>query len=76
MRNTEEIIGEWLREQREKTGRSLQQVAERYGVSRSTISCWENAKRSISAKDLVEYSRTLDADLDELADHLRGGVRV
>ncbi len=76
MKNTEEIIGEWLRDKREKTGRSLQQVAERYGVSRSTISCWENAKRSISAKDLVEYSRMLDADLNELATTLRISMRA
>ena len=76
MKNTEEIIGDWLKEKREKTGRSLQQVAERYGVSRSTISCWENAKRSISAKDLVEYSRILDADLNELVSQVRPELRL
>jgi transcriptional regulator with XRE-family HTH domain len=45
---------------------TMQQAAEKYNVSKSTISTWEKGTRSISAVDLVNYSNVLHADLNEL----------
>ena len=45
---------------------TMQQAAEKYNVSKSTISTWEKGTRSISAVDLVYYSNVLHADLNEL----------
>lgn len=45
---------------------TMQQAAEKYNVSKSTICTWEKGTRSISAVDLVNYSNVLHADLNEL----------
>lgn len=73
MENTEKIIGEWLEEKRIEKGLTLQTVADSLGFSKSTIHCWEQAKRSISAKDFMDYCHYLGADPQECVERVRKG---
>ncbi len=58
-------LGSWLKEKRNDRGMTLQEVADRLGVTRSAVHLWENGKRSMYASTLMDYCNVLGADLDE-----------
>ena len=71
MTNVDMIIGDWLTKLRKSRKYSQRQAAYKYGVSKSTIHCWETGKRALSAYDLIGYSDMLGGDLAELAEVIR-----
>ncbi len=58
-------IGSWLKQKRNDKGMTLQEVADRMGVTRTAVHCWETGKRSMYASTLMDYCNVLGADLDE-----------
>lgn len=48
-----------LRELREATGKSQQQVADELGVSKATYSSWETGARELKASRIIELARCL-----------------
>lgn len=60
--NYNSAIGEWLMQQRVKQGLSLQDIADRMGLSKSTIYYWETGKRTIYADNMFAYCYVLNAD--------------
>lgn len=58
-------LGNALREERKKIGYSIYDVANRIGVSKSTVSYWENGERTMSALYLKMYCDVLNISLDD-----------
>jgi transcriptional regulator with XRE-family HTH domain len=58
-------LGSWLKQKRNDKGMTLQEVADRMGVTRTAVHCWETGKRSMYASTLMDYCNVLGADLDE-----------
>ncbi len=58
-------LGSWLKQKRNDKGMTLQEVADRMGVTRTAVHCWEAGKRSMYASTLMDYCNVLGADLDE-----------
>lgn len=52
-------LGEILRAEREATKLSQQDMADRLGLTKMTISHWENGNRSIKASSLKDYCAVL-----------------
>ncbi|MDO5689302.1 MAG: helix-turn-helix transcriptional regulator [Tissierellia bacterium] len=59
-------IGRKLREARLKSGMTQEQVAERIGVSRQSISNWENEKNYPDIISIIELSDLYEMSLDVL----------
>lgn len=59
-------IGRKLREARLKSGMTQEQVAERIGVSRQSISNWENEKNYPDIISVIELSDLYELSLDVL----------
>lgn len=57
-----EELGERLRMARLKQKRSLQDVADRVGVSKNTVLNWENGKHKIDLVNLSKICRYLEVD--------------
>ena len=66
-------IGEWLVERRTRAGLTLQQVADRFGVSKVAVHYWEVGKNGMSASQLMHFCQIVGADPDDLRRHLFGG---
>lgn len=58
-------LGNWLKEKREEKGYAQQDVADRLGVTRTAVHCWETGKRQLYAKTLMDLCDALGADLNE-----------
>lgn len=58
-------LGKWLEEKRTEKGFSLQQVADKLGVHRSTVHYWEKGKRKMYASALMEYCDVLGVNLED-----------
>lgn len=67
------MISEKLRSYRLEFGLSQEQLAEKIGVSRQTISNWENDRRVPDIYSLVSLSDLYGISLDEL---IKGDVKV
>lgn len=52
-------LGEILRAERESAKLSQQDMADRLGLTKMTISHWENGNRSIKASSLKDYCAVL-----------------
>lgn len=52
-------LGEILRAERESARLSQQDMADRLGLTKMTISHWENGNRSIKASSLKDYCAVL-----------------
>ena len=52
-------LGEILRAEREAAGLSQQDMADRLGLTKMTISHWENGNRSMKASSLKDYCAVL-----------------
>ena len=62
-------IGNKILELRKKKGLSQEELAEKIGVARQTISKWELGETSPDLKQSKELSKILHVSLDELADN-------
>lgn len=63
--NFDKQLGAWLKEKRTEKNLSLQAVADRIGVTRSAVHCWETGKRQLYAQTLLDLCDVLGANLDE-----------
>ena len=62
-------IGKKIMELRKKNGLSQEELAEKIGVARQTISKWELGETSPDLKQAKELSKIFNVSLDELADN-------
>ena len=60
--------GELLRKLRKEKGLTQEQLAERFGVSRRTVSRWETASNMPDLSILVELADFYDVDIREILD--------
>lgn len=61
-------LGARIKELREQTGLSQEQLAGRIGVLRATLSQMENGDRKVTADDLLRLARVFNVSTDELLD--------
>lgn len=66
-------IGSWLADQRKKRGLTMQEVADRLGVTKTAVHYWESGKRSMYARHVLDYCHAIGIDADELVRAIRGG---
>ena len=59
-------LGSILREEREKKGITLQQIADKIGVTKTTVSRWELGTRSMYASSLKDYCKACGIDINEI----------
>lgn len=62
-------IGKKIMDLRKKNGYSQEELAEKVGVTRQTISKWELGETSPDLKQAKELSKIFNVSLDELADN-------
>ena len=62
-------IGKKIMNQRKKNGLSQEELAEKIGVARQTISKWELGETSPDLKQAKELSKIFNISLDELTDN-------
>ena len=62
-------IGKKIMDQRKKNGLSQEELAEKVGVARQTISKWELGETSPDLKQSKELSKIFNISLDELTDN-------
>ena len=62
-------IGKKIMDLRKKNGLSQEELAEKVGVARQTISKWELGETSPDLKQAKELSKIFNVSLDELADN-------
>ena len=62
-------IGKKIMELRKKSGLSQEELAEKVGVARQTISKWELGETSPDLKQSKELSKIFNVSLDELTDN-------
>ncbi|MBX3102056.1 MAG: helix-turn-helix transcriptional regulator, partial [Bacteroidetes bacterium] len=60
------MVGDKIREAREKKGYSQEQLAELLGLSQSTVNKMENGKIRPNPRRVVEIAEALEADPQEL----------
>ena len=60
---TAQSIGETIRYLRTQQGLTIQQLADKSGISMSAISKWENGKRIPSFENFVKIVLALDSDV-------------
>lgn len=66
-------IGSWLADQRKKRGLTMQEVADRLGVTKTAVHYWETGKRSMYARHVLDYCDAIGIDADDLVRAIRGG---
>jgi transcriptional regulator with XRE-family HTH domain len=59
-------VGERIKKRRTELGWTQDQLAQKAGISKSFLSDLENAKRSVSADNLLDIARVLNLSLDYL----------
>lgn len=59
-------VGERIKKRRIELGWTQDQLAQKAGISKSFLSELENAKRSVSANNLLDIARVLNLSLDYL----------
>lgn len=62
------LVGQKLKEQRLKQNETQESVANKLGVSRQTISNWENGKTLPDIDSLIKLSQIYQLSIDELFD--------
>ncbi|MHB8836621.1 MAG: type II toxin-antitoxin system antitoxin SocA domain-containing protein [Candidatus Methylomirabilia bacterium] len=68
MKSSGGALGRRIKDFREQTGLSQEQLAVRVGVLRSTLSQMENGDRKVTAEDLLRLARVFNIATDELLD--------
>lgn len=66
-RTEREALGSRIRAWRQRRHFSQAELAERSGVTQSTLSNYENGKREPAVSVLIHIAEVLDVSLDELA---------
>jgi len=66
-RTERELLGSRIRQWRQRRHLSQSELAERSGVTQSTLSNYENGKREPAVSILIHIAEVLDVSLDELA---------
>lgn len=61
------LVGEAMKEQRNRAGKTMEQVGDAIGVKRATISAWENGKNSPAVDSIAAYCDYLGVDYLDLA---------
>ena len=64
-------LGSSLFSARKKSGLSQEEVAEKLGVSRQTISKWENGTSDPSTSNLIALAKLFDLSAEELLHEVR-----
>jgi transcriptional regulator with XRE-family HTH domain len=59
-------LGDYIKRHRMAAGLTMEQLAERAGVFRSSIHRWETGKRTPGAADLARLARALGVDFEDL----------
>lgn len=59
-------LGEKLKEMRLKKGLTQEQIGKKLGLTKACIGLYENGKRSIYAKTLLDICKICDYDANEL----------
>lgn len=59
-------LGALMREEREKAGKTQQEIAERLGVTKTAVHQWESGKRNIYASNVVDYCAVIGIRVDDL----------
>lgn len=62
----DKLIGEKLKQLRKKSGYTMETVANKYGLTKGTISLYESGKRTISTPMFLELLDLYDADQGEV----------
>lgn len=60
------LLGQWMREKREKAGFTQKEIGEHLGVSKPMVSFYESGRYTISAKSFVRFCKLVGADPDEI----------
>ena len=68
-------LGAWLKQKRTEKGMTLQQVADKLGVNRSTIQRYEKANLQLYASTLIDLCKIYDADLAEFIGEYHAGIQ-
>lgn len=63
-------LGEKLRKMRLEKGLTQEQLGKKLGLTKACIGLYENGKRSIYAKTLIDICKICDYDANELAKEL------
>ena len=71
MRNSYEI-GQFIKRLREKKGMTSEELGKRLGVTKGTISRYENGSRKISMDDIPKFALALDVSPTEILIDLEG----
>lgn len=62
-------IGQWIKEEREKAGLSIRQLADKVGVSNSYLSKIERDLKNPSIDTLVKLGKALNAPIENILAH-------
>ncbi|MCK9485107.1 MAG: helix-turn-helix domain-containing protein [Dehalococcoidia bacterium] len=69
-------LGQRIRTWRQRRGVSQAELAERVGVTQSSLSNYENGKRDVSVYILMEIAGALEVELEDLTGTVRGRLHV
>ena len=61
-----EMIGAWISAKRKESGFTQQYIADRLHTTKATVSRWESGKRTIYAKDFIDYCHAIGMTSDEI----------
>lgn len=62
-------IGNKVREIRKARGLTQQDVADKMGLKKNTISQWESGARSMSLEQTIQFAKVVGVTLDYFSDH-------
>lgn len=60
------LLGQWIREKREKAGYKQEEIGHLLGVSKPMISYYESGQSSISAKSFVKFCKIVGANPNDI----------
>lgn len=64
------LLGQWMREKREKMDLTQEEVGEYLGVSKPMVSFYESGRYAISAKSFVRFCKLVGATPEEIVNFL------
>lgn len=70
MRDMNKEIGEAMKKYRKKQHVTMQEVADKLGVTKTAVHYWESGKRTIYAFQLIDYCKAIDVDVKVIMDEV------
>lgn len=64
------LLGQWMREKREKAGFNQEEIGHMLGVSKPMISYYESGQSAISAKAFVRFCKIVNANPNDIINML------